>query len=93
MASPTGTFAPSVFGNLRVAIGTVDMGALTSGAVDTGLSNVLYANASFGSSYTSSDCQVDIACNRGSAGTAIGGTIMVLSATAGDVLNVLAIGN
>ena len=86
------SLTPSVFGNYRIVTGTIDMGGVTSGTIETGLTTVQFATVCFGSSYTSGAILTHIACNCGSAGTAIPGNIMVLSATAGDVFNVFAIG-
>jgi hypothetical protein len=82
----------TVFGNLRVSYGTVDMAAVTSGSVATGLDTVLFAAVAYGASYTSSDCLPMCACNIGSAGTAIAGNVYIASCTAGDVLKLFAIG-
>jgi len=84
---------PTVFGNQRVVYGTLDMAAVTSGSVATGLDYVQFASVCYAKSYTSSDCLPMVAANVGSAGTAINGNIYVASCTAGDVFKVFVFGH
>jgi hypothetical protein len=83
----------TVFGDKRVVYGMIDMAGVTSGAVDTGLDYVLFANICYGASYTSSDCLPMVTVNQGSAGTAINGYVYIASCTAGDEFKLFAFGN
>lgn len=82
----------TVFGNMRVAYGTVDMAGVTQGAVVTGLDRVIFAAACFGSSYTSAALHPKCVANINSAGSAVNGTVYIASCTAGDVLKLFAFG-
>ena len=83
---------PTVFGNYRCVTIDVDAGAITSFTMETGLSNVKFAQIAYAESYTSNAVIPKIACNVGSAGTNINGNVFIQSASTGDMYKVFCIG-
>jgi hypothetical protein len=74
----------TVFGDLRVRMGTITMDGVTSGAVDTGLERILGGSV-VKQSFTSTIGEgTQIAFNSGSGATAINGMVQITTCTAGD---------
>jgi len=82
----------TVFGNKRICEGLINMTGVASGAVATGLNNVLFAAVSLSGSYTSGTTPM-VRTNINSAATTAAGYIQVVGATAGDQLRLFAYGN
>jgi len=80
-----------VFGNKRMAIGTITLSGLTSGAADVGLGRIIDGGSVSLRAYTDTTSHT-VAYNLGSGSTTIYGQVRIGSAVAGEVFDVIIVG-